>query len=82
SDLLMQLLCDSSGALFMCKYLGNNMLVVIKAADIKQVVAMVPHQIDGENCIFMFEQPGLDVMSLRGFLISDEDDEDGDPTAA
>ncbi|KAL4063381.1 hypothetical protein V8B97DRAFT_1876840 [Scleroderma yunnanense] len=67
------LLIASKGTLFSCAYHGSTSLMVVRAVDISQVVAMIPHKINGQPCYFMFKQPGQDVTNLGGFLISQED---------
>jgi len=72
------LLKQSEGTLFSCTYSGA--LTVIHAVDIRQVVAMIPHNVNGRLRYFMFEQPGQDVTNLGGFVVgtADESDEDSE----
>lgn len=72
------LLEQSEGILFLCTYPGA--LIVINAVDICQVVAMIPHNVNGQQPYFMFVQPGQDVTNLGEFVIgmTDESDEDGE----
>lgn len=60
--------------MYSCQYCGEDSLRVVSVTAIQAVVAMVPHTIDEENCFFMFEQPGMDVVYRGGFLV-DENEE-------
>jgi len=62
------LLAQSNGTLFSCTYQAT--LTVIDAVDISQVVAMIPHTVNGQQHYFMFEQPGQDVTNLGGFMMT------------
>ncbi|KAG1724004.1 hypothetical protein EDB19DRAFT_1644902, partial [Suillus lakei] len=74
--------CDlleaSSKALYSCTYGGEEGLSVVEATTIKQVVVMIPHEVNGEEQFFMFEQPGNAVTDMGGFLLGSKDDEDMD----
>lgn len=61
---------------YSCKYQGDSALRIIPVMAIKSVVAMIPHKINEEEWYFMFEQPGMDVARMGGYLVANEDDED------
>lgn len=70
------LLAQSNGTLFSCTYQAT--LTVIDAVDISQVVAMIPHTVNGQQHYFMFEQPGQDVTNLGGFHDDSDEDDNSD----
>ena len=65
----LDLLKESSQALYVCSYLSQENLKVIEAKTITSVVAMVPmtpHQGDRIPLFFLLEKPGLDTIGLGG----------------
>ena len=70
------LLAQSEGTLLSCTYLAT--FLVINAVDIRQVIAMVPHTVNGQQRYFMFEQPGQDMTNLGGFVIGFDESDDND----
>jgi len=73
-----RLLHESSGALFSCRYLGDPSITIIPTSAIMQIVSMNPHDVDGEQRFFMFEQPENDVTNLGGFLVDEDDMQDAE----
>lgn len=74
SSPLPEILTQSHGTFTLCKYLGNQNLIVIDVACIRAVVAMVPYvppeivdTLDSEDkYYYLVERPGLDVTYLGG----------------
>ncbi|KAF8839763.1 hypothetical protein BDN67DRAFT_904895 [Paxillus ammoniavirescens] len=64
----LDLLRESFGTYFACKYQGEADLTVIPAVSVQSVVSMVPHLLDGEEYFYMFEKPGLALADLGGFF--------------
>ena len=63
----LDLLKESSQALYVCSYLGQETLKVIEAKTITSVVAMVPmtpRQGNRSPLFFLLKQPGLDTIGL------------------
>jgi hypothetical protein len=79
------LLAESYGTLYTCKYQGDNCLEVILAKDILSVVAMVPLPSDPESPedieegsqYFLVEKPGLEIFILGGATESQDDEDEG-----
>jgi len=46
--------------------------------DINQVVAMIPHTVNGQQHYFMFKQLGQDVTNLGGFHDDSDEDDNSD----
>ena len=72
---LPDLAAQSYGTFTLCKYFGDENLIVIDAVCIAAVVAMVPHTppagivdiVDSkDNFFYLVERPGLDVTYLGG----------------
>lgn len=72
------LLQESSGALVVCKYRGNNSLEVIPAKTISTCIAMIPFKTPEENLFFVCNKMGLDVAFLGGAqeILEEEDNLD------
>jgi hypothetical protein len=71
------LLQESSGALIVCEYRGNNFLEIIPVKAISTCIAMIPFTNNPEdNLFFICNKMGLDVAFLGGAQEVEEDDYD------
>jgi hypothetical protein len=85
-----QLLEDSYATLFVCRYRGDDALVVVDAKEILAVISMAPLPLKPEEAAeegadekygdlyYCGEKPGLDVMHLTGIVETDDDSQDND----
>jgi hypothetical protein len=60
----------SSYTVYSCQ--PQDAVIVVDVKKILSVVAMLPHQIGGEQRYFLVEKPGLDLADLGGFLEAEE----------
>jgi len=51
-------------------------VVVVDVKKLRSVVAMLPHEVDGDERYFLMEKPGLDVADMGGFVEADENEDD------
>lgn len=70
------LLQESSGALIVCKYQGNNSLEVVPVKTISTCIAMIPFKNPEDNLFFVCNKMGLDVAFLGGAQEVEVEDED------
>ena len=70
------LLQESSGALVVCKYRGNNSLEVVPVKTISTCIAMIPFKNPEDNLFFVCNKMGLDVAFLGGAQEVEEDEYD------
>jgi hypothetical protein len=68
-----EILTQSSRALWVCEYRGDDALEVIPAKWISSCVAMPPMNKPPDNLHYVCEKMGLDVASIGGV---EEDDDD------
>ena len=69
-----RLLQESSGALLVCEYRGNNSLEVVKT--ISTCIAMIPFKNPEDNLFFVCNKMGVDVAFLGGAQEVEEEDDD------
>lgn len=70
------LLQESSGALLVCEYRGNNSLEVIPVKTISTCITMIPFKNPEDNRFFVCNKMGLDVAFLGA--AQEVEDEDND----
>jgi hypothetical protein len=73
-----RLLQESSGALIVCEYQGNNSLEIIPVKTISTCIAMILFKNPEDNLFFVCSKMGLDVAFLGGAQEVEEEDDYND----
>lgn len=70
-------LTRTHGTVWSCHPPDEGSVELIKASDIREVVAMLPHQLNNENRFFLVEKPGFGFISYQGADVDEDRDLDG-----